>query len=77
MDEPLNECELDLATIAQMSRHGSPFFSRLALALGLADYEQMQAVAKAFPGVWATYREMAQRAEDAANAKLQAEGRML
>lgn len=77
MNEPLNEPELDLATIAQMSRHGGQFFSRLALALGLANYPQMCAVRDAFPDVWATFREMALRQYAAECRQQEEEGRLL
>ena len=63
MDEPLNEPEMDLATIAQMALHGSPFVRRLGQALGFADYKQTKIVREAFPEIWTTYAELARRAE--------------
>jgi hypothetical protein len=63
MEKPdeLNEAELDMATMAQMALHGSPFFQRLGVALGFATLEEVRAIQTAFPHVWATYREMASR----------------
>lgn len=59
----MNEAELDMATMAQMALHGSPFIRRMGVALGFALPDEVRAMQTAFPHVWETYREMARRAE--------------